>query len=67
MGPFRAGRFQQFTFSRQRPRVNTTTDEADEHTPTSGSFGHDKTRQATLDWDRLDDSDDDYLDKARGR
>ena len=66
MGPFRAGRFQQFTFSRKRPRVNTKTDEADEYTPTSGRFGYDTTREEALDWDRLDDSDDDYMDKARG-
>ena len=66
MGPFRAGRFQQFTISRQRTRKHFETDEADEHTPTSGSFGYDKAREEALDWDRLDDSDDDYMDKARG-
>ena len=66
MGPFRAGRFQQFTISCQRPRSHTAADEADEYTPTSGRFGYDKTGQATLDWEGLDDSDDDYLDKARG-
>ena len=66
MGPFRAGRFQQFTFSRQRSRGDTETNEADIDTPTSGRFGHDTTRKETLDWDGLDDSDDDYLDKARG-
>ena len=66
MGPFRAGRFQQFTFSRKRSRQHTTSDEADKYTPTSGRFGYDTTRQETLDWEGLDDSDDDYLDKARG-
>ena len=66
MGPFRAGRFQQFTFSRQRPRIDTSTNETDIDTPTSGRFGYDPTRQETLDRDGLDDSDDDYLDKARG-
>ena len=67
MGPFRAGRFQQFTFSRKQPRVDTTSDETDEYTPTCGSFGNDKTRQATFDWGELDHSDGDDLDKARGR
>ena len=66
MGPFRAGRFQQFTFSRKRPRVNTSTDEADEYTPTSGRFGYDKTCQEAFDWGELDDGDGDDLDKARG-
>ena len=66
MGPFRAGRFQQFTISCQRTRQHLETDEADDYTPTSGSFGYDKTSQATFDWDGLDDRDDDYLDKARG-
>ena len=66
MGPFRAGRFQQFTFSRKRPRQHLETNEADEYTPTCGSFGNDKTRQTTFDWGELDDSDGDDLDKARG-
>ena len=66
MGPFRAGRFQQFTFSRQQSRKHLETDETHEYTPTSGRFGHDPARKETLDWDGLDDSDDDYLDKARG-
>ena len=67
MGPFRAGRFQQFTISRQRPRKHFKTDEAEEYTPTSGCFGYDKACEEAFDWDGLDDSDDDYLDKARGR
>ena len=66
MGPFRAGRFQQLTISRQRARLHPKTDETEEYTPTSGRFGYDKAREETFDWDRLDDSDDDYLDKARG-
>ena len=66
MGSFRAGRFQQLTISRQRARRNPETDEAEEYTPTSGRFGYDTTSQETLDWEGLDDSDDDYLDKARG-
>ena len=64
MGPFRAGRFQQFTFSRQRPRIDTSTDEADEHTPTSGSFGNDTPRQTLSDWERLGLGDDGSVDEA---
>ena len=66
MGPFRAGRFQQFTISRQRTRKHFETDEANLHTPTSGSFGYDTTRKEAFDWRDLDDSDGDDLDKARG-
>jgi len=66
MGPFRAGRFQQFTISRQRTRFNLATDEAEEYIPTSGSFGYDQASQETSDWGELDDSDGDDLDKARG-
>ena len=66
MGPFRAGRFQQFTISRQRPRKHFETDEADECTPTSGRFGYDTTRQETFDRGELDYSDGDDLDEARG-
>ena len=66
MGPFRAGRFQQFTVSCQRPWRHSAADETHEYTPTSGNFGYDKTSQETFDWEGLDDSDDDYLDKARG-
>ena len=66
MGPFRAGRFQQFTISRQRTRKHFETNEADDDTPTSGSFGYDTSRQATFDWGELDYSDGDDLDKARG-
>ena len=66
MGPFRAGRFQQFTISRQRARQYSKTNEADEYTPTCGRFGYDSTREEALDWGELDDSDDEYLDKARG-
>ena len=66
MGPFRAGRFQQFTISRQRTWQRSEADETQEYTSTSGSFGYDKTREEESDWDGLDDSDDYYLDKARG-
>ena len=64
MGPFRAGRFQQFTFSRQRSRQHFASDETEEYTPTSGSFGHDKTRQETFDWRDMDDCDGDDLDET---
>jgi hypothetical protein len=64
MGPFRAGRFQQLTISRQRARLHPKTDETEEYTPTSGSFGYDTSRKETFDWDRLDDRDDDYLDET---
>ena len=67
MGPFRAGRFQQFTISRQRTRKHLETDEADLDTPTSGRFGYDTPSKEALDRGELDDSDGDYLDKARGR
>ncbi len=67
MGPFRAGRFQQFTISCQQSRRYSAANETDEYTPTCGNFGYDKTSQETLDREGLDDSDDDYLDKARGR
>ena len=67
MGPFRAGRFQQFTFSRQRARKHFETDEADLDTPTSGSFGYDKTRQETFDWGELDYGYGDDLDETYGR
>ena len=63
MGPFRAGRFQQFTISRQRTRFHSTSDETEERTPTSGCFGYDPTCEEALDWGELDDGDDDYLDK----
>ena len=66
MGPFIAGRFQRFTLSREWPRRNLKADEADEPTPTSGRFGYDTSRQEAFDWRELDDSDEDYLDKARG-
>lgn len=66
MGPFRAGRFQQFTISRQRTRFHSKADETEDDTPTSGRFGYDTTREEAFDWDRLDDSDGDDLDKARG-
>jgi hypothetical protein len=67
MGPFRAGRFQQLTISRQRARLHPKTDETDEYTPTSGSFGYDKTRQETLNWGDLDDGDGDDLDETHRR
>ena len=66
MGPFRAGRFQQFTISHQRTWFRPTANEAEEYTPTSGRFGYDKARQEAFDWGELDDSDGDDLDKARG-
>jgi len=66
MGPFIAGRFQQFTISRQRARFYSKANEADDDTPTSGRFGYDTTCQETFDWGELDYSDGDDLDKARG-
>ena len=50
--------------SRQRPRIDTSTDEADEHTPTSGSFGNDTPRQTLSDWERLGYGDDGSVDEA---
>ena len=67
MGPFRAGRFQQPTFSRKRTRLDPTSNEAEECTPTSGRFGHDKTSQETFDWGELDYGDGDDLDETRGQ
>ena len=64
MGPFRAGRFQQFTISYQRPRKHFASDEADEYTPTSGRFGNDKTGQTLSDWERLGLDYDGDLDEA---
>ena len=64
MGPFRAGRFQQFTFSRQRTRKYSETNETDLDTPTSGRFGYDTTRQETVDWGELDYSYGDDLDET---
>ena len=64
MGPFRAGRFQQFAISRQRARKYSETDEAEEYTPTSGRFGYDTTRQETIDWGELDDGYGDDLDET---
>jgi hypothetical protein len=64
MGPFRAGRFQQFTISRQRTRQHSTTDEANEHTPTSGRFGYDTPSQTLSDWERLGLDYDGDLDEA---
>jgi hypothetical protein len=64
MGPFRAGRFQQLTISRQRARLYPKTDEAEEYTPTSGSFGYDTPRQETFDWGELDYGYGDDLDET---
>jgi len=64
MGPFRAGRFQQFTISRQRTRQHFEADEAEEYTPASGRFGYDTTRQETIDWGELEYGYGDDLDET---
>ena len=64
MGPFRAGRFQQLTISRQRARRHLASDETEEYTPTSGSFGNDPPRQTLSDWERLGFDHDGDLDET---
>ena len=57
MGIVGAGRFLQSVISRERPWEYIKRNEAEDDTPTSGSFGYDQASKEILDWEELGYSD----------